>query len=92
MLEKEKEDHLTKKEDSKDLQRSLLITPKVRKEISLTLSVLVASEIGHIRRNYPNMKGGSKKNFNNKRHHAHAAEDDEPAQKKAKEEDEEYVL
>ena len=47
------------------------------------------SELGHYKKDCPNMKQEDKKKFNYKRHHA--AEDD-VSKKKEKEEIEEYVL
>ena len=46
------------------------------------------SELGHYKKDCPNIKEEDKKNFNYIRHHA----EDDSSKKKAKEEIEEYVL
>ncbi len=84
MLGKGKEYHLSEKEETKDLQRSFPITPKVRKEISLKIQCYGCSKLGHYRKDCPNMKEEDKKKFNYKRHHAHAVEDDAPKKKEKK--------
>ena len=63
------------------------------------LRCYTCDERGHIARNCPMNKNGSKKKKNSKRrHHAHTAEDDDPPRKRVKQEsedsssDEEYVM